>query len=226
MNIAITGKTGILTSELQRLDSAIISLSSNEYDISKFSIIKMLDEINFDTLIHAGAITNSSLIKDEPLNAIQTNIIGTAYLSQYCLLNNKRLVYISTDYVYPGDTGNYHETDPVLPHNEYAWSKLGGECSVKLVPNHLIIRTSFGANTFPYEYAWNNLITSKDYVDIIAPMIYKASVSNIRGILNVGTAAKTMYEFATQRNSILSADLENKKDFSLNFNRYEQSFNN
>ena len=226
MNIAITGKTGILTSELQILDKTIISLSSNEYDISKSSIIEILDSVNFNILIHAGAITNSMQIKVNPLNAIQTNIIGTAYLAQYCLLNNKRLVYISTDYVYPGDTGNYHESDPILPHNEYAWSKLGGECSVKLVPDHLIIRTSFGANEFPYEYAWDNLITSKDYVDIIAPMIYKAAISNIRGILNIGTAAKTMYEYANQRNNITSASLENKKDFSLNFNRYEQSFNN
>lgn len=226
MNIAITGKTGILTSELQRLDSTIISLSSNEYDISKFSIIKMLDEINFDTLIHAGAITNSSLIKDAPLNAIQTNIIGTAYLSQYCLLNNKRLVYISTDYVYPGDTGNYHESDPILPHNEYAWSKLGGECSVKLVPNHLIIRTSFGADNYPYEYAWDNLITSKDYVDIITPKIYKASLSNLTGILNIGTEPKSIHNYATRRSVVDKSQLEHSKNFSLNLEKYEQIFTN
>lgn len=226
MNIVVTGATGLLSTELKKIDNNIQLLGSIHFDITQKNIILKIKKLNPDIIIHAAAITNSMQIKVNPLNAIRTNIIGTGYLSQYCLLNNKRLVYISTDYVYPGDTGNYHESDPILPHNEYAWSKLGGECSVKLVPNHLIIRTSFGANEFPYEYAWNNLITSKDYVDIMAPMIYKAAVSNITGILNIGTPAKTMYEYAKQRNNIISASLENKKDFSLNFNRYEQSFNN
>ena len=36
-------------------------------------------------------------------------------------------LFISTNYVYPGTKGNYKETDPVLPFNNYGWSKLGGE---------------------------------------------------------------------------------------------------
>ena len=38
---------------------------------------------------------------------------------------------MSTSYVYEGVRGNYKETDPVLPWNNYAWSKLGGECAFK-----------------------------------------------------------------------------------------------
>jgi dTDP-4-dehydrorhamnose reductase len=221
MNIAITGQNGLLSTQLQCIDDSIKVLSSADYNINSNSILSKLDTIDFDTLIHAAAITkyNSEIATD----IIQTNIIGTSYISQYCIKNNKRLVYISTDYVYPGLTGNYTEIDSVFPSNEYAWTKLGGECSVNLVPNHLIIRTSFGSEQFPYEFAWDNLITSKDYVDVIAPMIYKASISNITGTLNIGTEPKSMYEYALKRNKVKKDKLRYNKNYSLNLNKYEQS---
>jgi len=138
-------------------------------------------------------------------------------------LNNKRLIYISTDYVYPGLDGNYKESDPVLPVNEYAWTKLGGECSVRMVKNHLIIRTSFGPNVFPYDQAWGNQIVSKDYIDIIAPKILKAAKSNINGVLNIGTEPKTIFDYAYKRNNLVKkVFLKEKKNFSLNLEKYEK----
>ena len=52
---------------------------------------------------------------------------------------NVKLIYFSTNYVYPGTKGNYKETEPVLPVNNYAWSKLGGEASVPY-KNSLILK--------------------------------------------------------------------------------------
>ena len=158
--------------------------------------------------------------------SIDKNIIGTANIVKYCYKHNKRLVYISTDYIYPGDKGNYSESDAILPYNEYAWTKLGGECSVILLNNYLIIRTSFGNDNFPYEQAWENQIVSKDYIDIIAPKILKASISDVKGILNIGTHPKTMFEYASKRNNVKKALLNNKTNFSLNINKYEQLFSN
>jgi len=224
MKIAITGKTGILSQELQKLLPDIIVLDSHNYNITDSNIYEKILLINPDIIIHAGAITNSIEIKNNPLPAIKTNIIGTANIAMYCAHQNKRLVYISTDYVYEGNNGNYKETDPVLPYNEYAWTKLGGECSVKLVSNHLIIRTSFGSTKFPYDKAWVNQIVSKDYVDIIAPMILKATQSNIIGILNIGTEPKNLYEYAKKRNTVNPTYRSNNKNFTLNTKKYEQSF--
>ena len=60
------------------------------------------------------------------------------------------LVYISTDYVFRGDKGLYREDKArILRSTSYAWSKLGGECAVRLVPRHLIVRTSFGPDVPP-----------------------------------------------------------------------------
>jgi dTDP-4-dehydrorhamnose reductase len=226
MKITVTGKNGVLSSQLQIIDANIIVLDSINYNIIDKNIIQKLNTLNPDIIIHAAAATNSVAIKDNPLLAIQTNIVGTANIAEYCLINNKRLIYISTDYIYPGTDGDYKETDPILPNNNYAWTKLGGECSVKLIPNHLIIRTSFGASKFPYSQAWTNQIVSKDYVDVIAPMILKATKSNITGILNIGTNPKTMFEYASKRNDVLPIKKPTTNNFSLNTNKYEQLFFN
>jgi dTDP-4-dehydrorhamnose reductase len=225
-NIVITGNNGLLSKELQKLDLNINGLFSNDFDITKEDIKLKLKSLNPDTIIHSAAITNSHNVDLNPILAIKTNIIGTAFLSEYCIENNKRLIYISTDYIYPGIDGDYKETDPILPNNNYAWTKLGGECSVKLTPNHLIIRTSFGASEFPYPQAWTNQIVSKDYVDIIAPMILKVTKSNITGILNIGTNPKTMFEYASKRSDVLPIKKSTTNDFSLNINKYEQLFFN
>jgi dTDP-4-dehydrorhamnose reductase len=84
---------------------------------------------------------------------------------------------------------------------------------VRLVPNHLIIRTSFGSTTFPYEEAWTNQLVSKDYVDVIAPMILEASKSNIVGVLNIGTESKSLYEYAQKRNNV--KPIQFKEDSNL-----------
>jgi dTDP-4-dehydrorhamnose reductase len=173
-----------------------------------------------DTIILAAA----HLKNNDTFDLIYTNIIGASNASMICAFNNVRLVYISTDYVYKSDLGNYKESDPVQPFNDYAWSKLGGECSVRLVPNHLIIRTSFGATEFPYEHAYNNKWTSKDYVDIIAPMILQASKSDLTGVINIGTESKTIYEFANRRNTVKGkplTDNSSPRDSSLNLTKWK-----
>jgi dTDP-4-dehydrorhamnose reductase len=223
MKIAITGKTGNLSKELQKLEDLIV-LDSYNYDITDPIISGKIQRINPDIIIHAAASTDSFYIDKNPVHAIMTNVVGTSNIAIHCIQQKKRLVYISTDYVYEGENGNYKETDPVLPYNNYAWTKLGGECSVKLVPNHLIIRTSFGPSEFPYNGAWGNQKVSKDYVDIIAPMILKAAKSDLVGILNIGTEPKTLYEYASKRNKVELIQKEQNKNFTLNTEKYEQSF--
>ena len=61
-------------------------------------------------------------------NSISTNIIGTSNVVKICSQYNIKLIYFSTNYVYPGKKGDYSENDPVLPINNYALSKFGGEC--------------------------------------------------------------------------------------------------
>ncbi len=81
MKVVVTGKHGLLTSELQKIDDTILGLSKEYYDITKLSIISKLNTINPDIIIHSSAITDSKVIIKEPILSIKTNIIGSANIS-------------------------------------------------------------------------------------------------------------------------------------------------
>ena len=221
MRTLVLGGTGLLGKELKKIDGELICLGRDECDVT---YIAKVDDVIIkhkpDLVILSAACLNNHSNNE----LILTNIIGAGIVSRICSIRAKRLVYISTDYVYPSTSGNYKESDPVLPFNDYAWSKLGGECAVRLVPNHLIIRTSFGATEFPYEVAYNNKWTSKDYVDIIAPMILQAAKSDLQGVINIGTEKKTIFDYANRRNEVKGKPLTDNlspRDSSLNLSKWK-----
>lgn len=216
----VIGGTGLLGTALKNFDNDLLCIGS-EYDIYNFiHLEKYLNSENPNIIINCAAIL-SFHVDNTPIEAINVNIIGAANAAKYCIKHNKRLVYISTDYVYPGITGNYKEADPLFPENKYAWTKLGGEAATELVSNHLIIRTSFGAKIFPYPVAYSNLYTSRDYVDTIAPMILNIAKSSLCGTVNVGTTKKSMAEFANHANCVPSIEIPKTKDFSFNLEKYD-----
>lgn len=199
MKILLTGGSGMLGEELRRLDPSIFAPSHAELDVCDVnSVWRGVSSFRPDVVIHAAAVTDNRKIEKAPELGIQHNIVGTANVAFVCRALGCRLVYLSTDYVYRGDRGNYRETDGLYPFNLYAWTKLGGECSVRCCVNYLIIRTTF-ARTFDYTYAFDNKWFSKDYVDILAPEILAAATGTLIGVVNIGTERKTVYELTARR---------------------------
>lgn len=224
--IVLFGGSGILGTEMKKRYD-INYPSRAEVNITNMSdILIYFKSIRPDVVINGAAVTDNRIVEKNPISAIDTNIIGSANLAIACLSLNIRYVYISTDYVYPGDHGNYKESDSIMPFNLYSWTKLGGECSAVAVKNHLIIRTSFGANIFPYKEAFTDKWTSKDYVDMIAPLIYEASISPLTGVLNLGTERKTLYDHASERSEVSPVRISDTNfatpyDTSLNLQRWQ-----
>ena len=149
VHILLTGGSGLLGTELRKLDANLMAPSHAELDIcDAAAVAKYVAEYSPDVILHAAAITDNRDIVTSPAVALEVNIKGTVNLVQACLGTRIRLVFLSTDYVYKGETGNYTESDELLPANLYAWTKLAGEAAVSAVPNHLIIRISlFGFPT-------------------------------------------------------------------------------
>lgn len=193
MKILLTGGSGLLGKELLKLDPNIYAPTRNTLDIQSLdSVTGVLWGYKPDLVIHAAALTDNRYAEKHPDMAVKANIEGTAHIASVCSDLRCRVVYISTDYVYRGDRGNYREDDELLPFNFYAWTKLGGECAIRACKNHLIIRTSFGGN-FQYQEAFTDKWVSKMFVDEIAPKILEAALSTLIGVVNLGGARQSVY---------------------------------
>jgi dTDP-4-dehydrorhamnose reductase len=126
--------------------------------------------------------------------SIDLNIVGTANVTKICSKKNVKLIYFSTNYVYPGTKGNYTEKDPLLPVNNYAWSKLGGEASVQLYKNSLILRVCMTEKPFVHDKAFANVKTSFMYHDDVSKILFR--LLNKKGIINLGGKSQFIFDFA------------------------------
>ncbi len=195
--ILFTGGSGLLGGEFKKILPGLNYPASSEFNITNPGQMESyLEDKDIKLIIHAAAFTSPPKIDQDPLKALDTNIAGTANLVRICIKMNICLIYISSDYVFRGDKGMYLEEDPVYPVNKYAWSKLGGECAVRMHDNSLIIRTTFGPNVFPYEKAFRDQWTSRECVRVIAGKIAALLDKDVRGTINVGGKRKTVFQYA------------------------------
>ena len=118
------------------------------------------------------------------IKSIDLNIIGTSNIVKSCSKYNVKLIYFSTNYVYPGSKGNYNENDNLKPVNNYAWSKLGGESAVQLYKNSLILRLCMTDYPFIHKKAISGAISSFIFNKEVAKII--PFILNEKGILNIG----------------------------------------
>ena len=179
-----------------------------------------------DYLIHCAALSRPMSIHEKNISSsISTNIIGTSNIVKVCSQFNIKLIYFSTNYVYPGTKGNYSESDPVLPINNYAISKLGGECAVRLYKNSLILRICMTEKPFVHKKAFNDVEINFMYHEELAKNLLK--LINVKGIINIGGPKQIVYKFAKKSNPKIKA-VSAKKIFgkkfplkqSMNINKY------
>lgn len=193
----MSGGSGLLGKTILCLAPDIVAPDHSEMDVTnQAALVSVLQRVRPDVFLHLAAFTSPPKIDADPLRALEANITGTTNVVRACMQENVRLVYISTDYVFKGDCGLYKEEDELYPQNKYAWSKLGGECAVRLHDRSLIIRTSFIQDVFPYEKAFVDQYTSRDTVSNIAPLILKLARADVCGVVHVGTERKSVHELA------------------------------
>ena len=152
--ILITGGTGRLATELKK-HLAGDYLSKKDFDFTK--LIKL--KTKYDLIVHMGAYTNvrKAEFKDKK-KCFTANVYGTFNLVQH--YKSTPFIYISTEYA----------SDPV---DIYGLTKQLGEEIVKTHPKHLIIRTLFKPNPFPFPKAYADQYNQGDYVDVIAKLLAK-----------------------------------------------------
>jgi dTDP-4-dehydrorhamnose reductase len=223
MRTLLTGGSGRLGTELRAdlptLGIEVFAPPRTELDITRpETISEALDRYEPDLLVHAAAYTNVAKAETEREACWASNVGGTRNIILALAGSGAKLVHISTDYVFWGDKGGYTEEDTPGPvRNYYALSKLVAEEVARTYPGTLVIRTSFRPREWPYPVAFEDVYTSQDYVDIIAPEIALAvrHASSIPyPILHIATERKSVYELARRRSP--SVRLGSRGDSGVN----------
>ena len=212
--IVITGGTGRFGNVLKKhkTNHKLFFPTKNQLNILNIkNIKKYFKKNNPKILIHLAGLSRPMKLHETNIHkSIDLNIIGTANITKVCAEYNVKLIYFSTNYVYQGTKGNYLETDPVLPVNNYAWSKLGGEASVQLYKNSLILRLSMTERPFVHKKAFANVKNSFLYHDEVVKILFKLIKS--KGIINVGGNVKNIYDFAKKDNPKVKKTFLKKKN--------------
>jgi dTDP-4-dehydrorhamnose reductase len=179
----------------------ILAPSHQIFDITKPDNIKKFFTVNnFGAIIHCAALARMAECENNPMKAIDINIIGTCNLVREVMRikdseqKDIRFIYISSDGVYPGIRGNYSEMDETIPYNKYGWTKLGAECAVNLLSNFCIIRTSFfDPNNIKFDRSATDMYSSKVTVSYLTKAIAVMLDSNFIGTINIGSERESNY---------------------------------
>jgi len=201
-SIIVTGGDGTFTKilKLKNKKLNLKFLSKKELNIlNTKSIENCLIKYKPQILIHTAGLSRPMEQHDINITkSIDLNIIGTANIVKSCKKFNVKVIYFSTVYVYDGKKGNFRETDPVKPINNYALSKMGGECSVLMYKNSLVLRIQMTEKPFLYNKAFSDLYTNFMFHEELVPILPK--IINEYGVINIGGKKRSVYEFAKIHN--------------------------
>jgi dTDP-4-dehydrorhamnose reductase len=183
------------------------------------AVSDLLSEIHPELTILTAAIANVDLCEDIPEVVRKVNADGPLFVAQAVKKINGRMIYISTDFIFDGTTGDYSETDQPNPNGVYARTKFEGERNVvqTAIPA-LICRSSilFGwpdadqhANIFSWAYKQLNQgnpikivdgqITTSTLVDDLVEFLFRISDFQTSEIYHsCGPEPISKYEFITK----------------------------
>jgi len=228
----ITGSNGQLGTALDRKidDSVGLDLSDSdiETDISNKEAIGKIEEENPDVIIHAAALTDLDGVENNPEDAKQVNIEGTRNIVEAAEKSSAHLIYISTDYVFDGERGDYSEGDRVNPQSVYSRTKYKGEKAVRGSDiESTIFRTSVVFHEeFDNFFTWakgkleegNEVAAITDqtccptYAPNLAEIIVEAAEESIKGTYHAAGGSKvTRYESVQIMKEELGLDGEVKR---------------
>lgn len=150
--VLITGSGGFIGKNVYRL------LNSNGYEVfgigrnfKKFvdAVVDITNEIDFltilnffnpDIIIHSAAMSAVDRCEAEKELAFNSNVLPAKILSEWSLKHDAYVVYISTDYVYDGVSGNFNENSNINPVQYYGYTKYLAEKEISRCGNFSILR--------------------------------------------------------------------------------------
>lgn len=143
MKVLVTGARGQVGTELLTAFGDAAQATAASFDVTdRDAVLQEVTTLRPDAVVHAAAFTDVDGCELDPDKAWAVNALGTRHVAEACRLVDARVVYISTDYVFSGESDQpYTEWDEPNPLSVYGRSKLAGER--ELSPDDTVVRTSW-----------------------------------------------------------------------------------
>ncbi|MBO9203581.1 MULTISPECIES: SDR family oxidoreductase [Niastella] len=151
MKVLITGANGLLGQHLTKLlldkNYQVVATSRGEsrlpfepagnytyhsMDIANaFDTYAIMNREKPDVVVHAAAMTQVDDCELQPEQCERINVQGTAQILTDAETFSSHFIYISTDFVFDGEKGNYSEEEDTNPISLYGFTKLQAESMVQ-----------------------------------------------------------------------------------------------
>lgn len=180
MKVLVTGYAGQLGWDTVRLLQArgieCRGVDMQDFDLTDGEAVKAYVQSYRPTaIVHCAAYTNVDKAESQPEICAAVNGMGTVNIVRAALSVGAKVVFISTDYVFPG-TGDqpWKVNDDYGPRNVYGMSKVQGEDAVRsLMTRYFILRTSwvFGKNGHNFVRTMLRLGKEKKEIRVVSDQI-------------------------------------------------------
>jgi dTDP-4-dehydrorhamnose reductase len=215
MKVLVTGSNGQVGSavlEKRNWTGLDLNDADIEQDITEEAgVIQEIEELNPDAIVHTAALTDLDEAEENPRRARGVNVEGTRNMLKAADRCGARLIFISTDYVFDGERGDYSVEDEAKPVSVYAKTKAEAEEMVqKSDVKSTIFRPSVVFNEDHDNFmtwakseleekgkvsAITNQVCCPTYAPNLADFIIEAVEKGIRGTYHVvGNSKVTRYE--------------------------------
>lgn len=151
MKIVVTGANGQLGRSIRRLsvehrELDFIFTDIDSLDIgNRDAVLAFAETHPVDFIVNCAAYTAVDKAEEEEEQCRRINTDAVAYLGEAAQHIGARILHVSTDYVFGGDSYMpYQENDLVSPTSVYGRTKLAGEKALSAVcPDAIIVRTAW-----------------------------------------------------------------------------------
>ncbi|NCB96455.1 MAG: dTDP-4-dehydrorhamnose reductase [Negativicutes bacterium] len=180
MKVLVTGVAGQLgydvIKELESHQIEYLGVDRDTMDLTDENAVRqVITNFGPDAVIHCAAYTAVDKAEDDVEACRKVNVDGTRYIAEVCREINAKMVYISTDYVFPGTGEQFYEVDDIKgPQNVYGQSKYDGELEVqRLLEKYFIVRISwvFGINGNNFIKTMLRLGETRNALTVVADQI-------------------------------------------------------